>query len=718
MKNILLICILAILAGPVSPIAGAETDILKQVLDTVGYSRADLGYHPRGYWSRYPLDIPYRLSSFDDLFAEPLKLYDYGKTMAGAVERFLEPSYLDTSSLALYYLTYAVGVERKRGGFRSYSANLTEPPDSGRGLEYAFEQLFLLGRTQPAYYAFGNKTDFPEYRRAVTELAGQLPEKTVKILSRLIYNVIDIIRWRNIAVRNCDPEKVNRIYGIRGLASSQGDGAVYYPDMDDIAATLDYASLHYAALKSAALAEETADSLFAYGGIPDNLFFELATPFGRVILIGRDGLAKNKIERLNCDNSLLVIDFGADGRYYGACGATLSPANPVSLFIDLGGNDEYTSELNNPSAGTGILGVGLLYEGGGNDKYNGREYVQGCGLFGVGVLFDRAGKDDYRAELSGQGCGYFGIGLCFDAAGNDSYYICGDGQGMGGIGGGIGVLGDYRGDDFYKGEPYAEVYNRGDYHSDHKINGNSVQGVGFGRRGDGTDGHAWAGGLGAIIDMQGNDHYLSGNWSLGCAYWFATGIAYDGAGDDIYESCYFTQGSGAHYCNGILIDEGGNDRHELYETAGAGLGFGWDFTNALLVNIGGDDRYRAKIISMGLAQIRSNAFLIDIGGNDIYRLGNETPGLGEATFRAGYDKPSKVTPLYTYCKSFGCFIDIGGSDQYRSFDDGGEKAHPDAADGRVWLAPAPGDEHFTADNFGVGLDTDAGIIPEIEKWRD
>ena len=287
---------------------------------------------------------------------------------------------------------------------------------------------------------------------------------------------------------------------------------------------------------------------------------------------------------------------------------------------------------------------------------------------------------------------------------------------MGGVGGGVGVCASFGGNDKYTAEPFSENYNRGDYHSENKINGNNAQGAGFGRRGDGSDGHAWAGGLGAMLDIHGDDHYYSGNWTLGVGYWFATGIAVDRNGNDIYESCYFTQGSGAHYCNGILLDEGGDDRHELFETAGAALGFGWDYTNALLINKNGDDVYRAKMISMGLAQIRSCAFLVDIGGDDAYYLGKGTPGLGEATFRRDYLSPSKLTPYYTYAKSFGGFIDIGGLDEYFEFDATSESLHPQASNNALWLQPARTDSTFGADNYGVGIDVESGTVPEFFKW--
>jgi hypothetical protein len=262
------------------------------------------------------------------------------------------------------------------------------------------------------------------------------------------------------------------------------------------------------------------------------------------------------------------------------------------------------------------------------------------------------------------------------------------------------------------------VYDLADYHSEHKINGNFVQGVGYGRRADLTDGHSYAGGVGAIIDISGNDHYLSGNWSLGTGYWFATGIAYDGAGDDIYESCYFTQGSGAHFCNGILIDEGGNDKHELYETAGAALGFGWDFTNAFLINMGGDDSYKANMISIGCAEVRSNAFLIDIGGDDTYRLKDGALGLGAVDFRDIYTKPSQLHTYFYEARSFGGFIDIGGQDKYLSFTDSTETDHQSAENNTIWFKPERADSTYGFDNYGVGLDIEEGMIPEFEKWKE
>ncbi len=731
-KILKVILVMLLLSPGVVP-AQDNLDVLERVLAEVGFTRGDLGYRPAGYWNRFPLDIQYRLTSFDALFSEPLKLYDYAAVMANTVELYLDPAYADSAHDGVYKLVYNLGVDKKLGGFRSYSANLLPAPVGEEPLATAIEKLFSLAGRETEFYTFGAKSEWPNYRQEIIDKSKTLPDSVKIILAELLVNLGEAVKWRNLAFRNCDRDDMEKAQSIRDLASTQSDGMVYYAELDDLAGSIDWASLHYAALKVAAATEAAEAALQRFAReVPPDFQMEFDTPFGRIAVFspgqktGKGAPSKSTTPReavrpgwyeYRVERCLLVVDLGRDMIYQGSPGAS-SPDCPVSVLIDLDGDDYYGFEEAEypPSTGVGLLGVGMVLDSRGDDHYNGSVFAQGAALFGVGVLRDKAGSDTYRASLSAQGCGYFGIGLCLDSEGDDTYYLYGDGQGMGGVGGGIGVCASFSGNDKYTAEPYSEVFNRGDYHSENKINGNTAQGAGFGRRGDGSDGHAWAGGLGAIIDIHGDDHYYSGNWTLGVGYWFGTGIAIDRNGNDIYESCYFTQGSGAHYCNGILVDEGGDDRHELFETAGAGLGFGWDYTNALLINKGGQDIYRAKMISMGLAQIRSNAFLVDIGGDDSYYLGQGTPGLGEATYRQDYEKPSRLTPYYTYAKSFGGFIDIGGRDQYYEFTEGEQKAHPRAKNNALWLQPARTDTTFGAGNFGVGIDTDEGTVPEFFKW--
>lgn len=155
----------------------------------------------------------------------------------------------------------------------------------------------------------------------------------------------------------------------------------------------------------------------------------------------------------------------------------------------------------------------------------------------------------------------------------------------------------------------------------------------------------------------------------------------------------------------------------MYETAGAGLGFGWDFVNAFLINMGGDDSYRANMISIGCAEVRSNAFLIDIGGNDLYRVKKGALSLGAVDFRPYYDKPAKLHTYFTDAKSFGGFIDIGGHDAYISYTDSTEVEHPIAGNNKCWFKPEKADSAYGSNNFGVGIDIEEGVISEIERWK-
>ncbi|MCK4631994.1 MAG: hypothetical protein KAT79_01920, partial [candidate division Zixibacteria bacterium] len=82
-----------------------------------------------------------------------------------------------------------------------------------------------------------------------------------------------------------------------------------------------------------------------------------------------------------------------------------------------------------------------------------------------------------------------------------------------------------------------------------------------------------------------------------------------------------------------------------------------------------------------------------------------------------FARPSLLTPYKFYAKSFGGFIDIGGSDIYHVFDDDGENEHPVARENNLWLQPARSDSTFGANNYGVGIDTEDGTIPELFLWE-
>jgi len=684
---------------------------LQKALSAVNKTVDDLGYRPKGYWTRYPDPalIPHKLHVFDDLFAEPLRIYDYARSLGNVAEDYLSDEYREEHRNSLHRIFYFFGVEPKITGFRNYSANLNPLLPEDRPLLFSLLQLraFISGQMNTG--SFGGEYDTSEVPLDLVEEIKSIPEALRKPIAGLILNLLDALRWIELSRRNVNPELIERAFAIDDLDETQSGGSVYYFELDDIEASLDRHSLYYGAIKALQAAKSAAwtlDSLLKTGIDASEVDLSFKTPAGKVLIKGSEN------DSLEVENCLLLLDLGGDDVWRGSVGATSNPLNPLSVAIDLAGNDRYVSEGFEPSQGAGIAGVGLLVDWSGDDIYRGGKLVQGASVSGVGFLYDNEGKDDYRAETMAQGCGFFGAGILADRKGDDSYYLFGNGQGDGEMGG-CGVLVDRYGDDSYVAEPYSEVYDRGDYHSKYKINGNNAQGFGGGRRGDGSDGHSWAGGLGALLDIEGDDKYVSGNWSLGTGYWYGIGILYDKAGDDLYKSCYFTQASGAHYAIGALIDESGNDKHLLFETAGAALAFGWDFVSALFVDKSGNDEYDAKIISIGVSEIRSNALFFDLGGDDLYRVKAKTLKLGASDFREGYRTPNRYSPYLYYTSSFGLFLDTGGDDRYELKEVKEGKTYPFKND-TLWLQPSPGEEKYGAENYGIGMDCECGPVEPFE----
>jgi hypothetical protein len=693
----------------------AKPDQLAEALKTVGLTKKDLGFHPKGYWSRFPNPsrVPHKLHFFDSLFAEPLRIYDFTMVMSQAVRDLLSLEQFEKKNDSLFRLTYFLGIDHKVGIFRGYSANLDPQPAREAPLVDAVRRAYEISGGKMRMIVFGKKADWPDHETDITSQIKGLDPKVEKIVAALLLNVMDAWQWRKLALRNVNGDRLREVFNMRDFHGHSSDGQSYPYQVDDVAKELDEPSLYYAAQKAVQAAQDAARELKALvAANPDgfkDLSVKIATPVGKIILAGTGD------DEHDATDTAIVIDLGGNDTYKGGVGATTSLDIPISIAIDLAGNDTYKSVGEKSiSQGSGIFGAGILLDLAGDDTYEASKGSQGYGLFGLGLLADYAGNDKYTLGYSGQGAGYFGIGLHLDATGDDTFYLLGDGQGFGGTGG-VGVLANVTGNDTYTAEPDSTKAGRPDYHSQNKITVSQAQGCGAGMRADGSHGHAWAGGLGVLIDIEGNDKYESGNWSIGTGYWFGTGIVYDGDGDDAYTSVYFTQASGAHFAIGAIIDEGGNDTHILRETSGAGLAFGWDFTVALLIAKGGDDRYEANRISIGNAQIRSNALLIDIGGNDTYVLGNNGTGFGEASFLKSYAAPAyQYGPYSLYGNSIGLLLDIGGEDKYVNKNAKNEsKPSTRASNNKTWLTPAKDHENYGYRSFGIGIDTETGTVPDL-----
>lgn len=380
------------------------------------------------------------------------------------------------------------------------------------------------------------------------------------------------------------------------------------------------------------------------------------TPAGKIIL----GSASDDV--YSSPDAFLLIDIAGNDSYNGRVAASMAKNKPVSVVIDLNGDDIYDSkEEKVPSQGAGIVGAGLLFDMGGNDSYSAARASQGFALLGVGVLFDAGGDDEYSSEVSSQSSGYFGISVLADIEGNDSYYAYGYAQASAGCRA-MSFLVDKKGNDKYFVETYVQPGYSDMYYGQFqaKVNGNWSQGCGMGNRSVSTSANGLSGGIAGLIDLGGDDRYTGCLWVQGTGYWSGYGFLTDIGGNDIYNSRYYSHASVAHYGAAALIDIGGDDKHlvqykEESIGEGASLAFVWDRGVALLADDGGNDKYDSMYYSIASSwseyddrgealQDMSYAFFIETEGNDEY------PTMASQSFGWGRG---------------GFFFDLKGEDKYR-----------------------------------------------------
>ena len=148
-------------------------------------------------------------------------------------------------------------------------------------------------------------------------------------------------------------------------------------------------------------------------------------------------------------------------------------------------------------------------------------------------------------------------------------------------------------------------------------------------------------GFGMLIDVAGDDHYVSQTFSQGCGR-FGVGILHDAAGTDRYDSEGFSQGAGM-YGSGILYDRTGNDE---YHTVYYAQGYGFSKGLGLLVDQEGDDRYIAN-------------------DTELTHVGDETPKHNESDAQ-GYGAGRRADHVDGHSMSGGIGIlhDIAGDDEY------------------------------------------------------
>jgi hypothetical protein len=263
---------------------------------------------------------------------------------------------------------------------------------------------------------------------------------------------------------------------------------------------------------------------------------------------------------------------------------------------------------------------------------------------GVGVLLDRAGNDRYEAASCCHGAAVYGTGALLDLGGADVYIARNHSQAIGGPRG-FGILLDAGGSDLYRANgPTPSGYGTpGVFYS-------MSQGVGLGFRG-------WDnGGIGILEDLDGNDRYEGGEFSQGGGYFFGLGILHDRAGRDVYFGNRYSQGFAAHEALGVLCDDSGDDTY--WGMTAASQGGAWDISMALLLDRAGNDTYRADGLAQGSAAMQAIGWLIDLSGDDHY------VGAGSAV--QGQSGQNNYHYATSQCMSWSMFVDAGGGADFFS----------------------------------------------------
>lgn len=490
---------------------------------------------------------------------------------------------------------------------------------------------------------------------------------------------------------------------------------------------------HERIAKTAAILAHTVElaDLGRFAGQPlDPVAIE--TPIGAIVLggPGDDTYAEGHL----AETSALFVDTGGNDTYQVPIAAGRR-FNPISLAVELGGQDHYgyvevPSILDKPTRppadaagrsnqlgtagqtmsrvgrqGSGVLGIGLLWDLGTDaDEYHSLALSQGAASVGVGVLFDAGGDDHYVAESTSQGSAIWGIGALIDATGVDEYRTFYASQGFGYVRG-VGLLVDGAGNDIYFADPGDPAVGGDPLYLSAQLpsegNTSFCQGAGFGRRDDATQLYM-GGGAGVLFDRAGDDQYTASVFAQGTGYWLGFGMLLDQAGNDAYKGLWYVQGAAAHFAIGVQIDRAGNDHYnEDFPIRATSIGVGHDFSGALHLDLGGDDDYKAPGLSLGCGNSQGIGGVINLGGTDHYGpLGSNTYGCASIGHDPPFDTTRDTRP------TIGIFVDANGTDVYDLPTDA-----PAAADGATWkkaiyaaTAGAPQSE------MSGGVDRDPGDV--------
>lgn len=657
------------------PLQGAP-DAFDRALAQVGLSRASARFHP--------LDLQlygggeYRLPFFDSLHHDPWR--------APFTMEVMRRDCLQHAHQAAQLLSTASG--RLAEGTRR--TLLGDPTEAMRRQAEGMRQP-LREAVEAVYRAAGQRMPA---RAPWLEQLHTVPLPLQRQVAYLLLALVEARRWRDLAFADTFAhEKPAALYEMLSQppARSEDLAQAFHTPYWRLVRTVDLKAL-FAGAQDLLLAAERVVAGLERQPLPDGFRVHIPTPHGIVAL--HDARADTH----QPGRYLLLLDTGGDDTYLGVGGNT-SADHPITLLIDLRGNDRYLQDKSLatrgvaalpdrrtrrmvPCCGGAMLGYAFVLDREGNDHYRALTLTQGAALFGVGALVDSAGDDRYECYLRGQGSGEWGVGMLVDRAGHDRYHCFGLAQGYGGTKG-YGLLLDVAGNDRYVADDQTLDFPSP---QTERHNVSLAQGAGNGRRADYSDGRSLAGGIGVLVDGAGDDHYSCGVFGQGVGYWYGLGVLTDGGGNDQYEGVWYVQGASAHFAVGILEDVSGDDRY--LASMNMAQGAGHDFSVGWLIERGGNDHYRAPNLSLGGGNANGIGIFWDVAGDDRYEV---QPGI-----TLGRSSIGARGTLRELALCLGLFCDTGGDDTY-------PEALPFARNNALWTQPGASQPPMERE-VGVGID--------------
>lgn len=582
----------------------------------------------------------FRLKLFDQFIDNPLKIDNYTRMLSRTILNNAD------SLWAISYFPWArIDEGVRRGLIERQNDLLTKSIPKQDEMDTAF--LNLLQN----FYGVDSVA------------VNQIPE-TIKVgLYLILTEIKNSFEWIDKGNKHLSKEDCDQI--INQLMGTNEDG-LSNRHFENLIENTDFKALAAGAMDLSYVLQTAIDLMKEQGFIKRT---EIETKYGIIILGSIDDDIYQPLPYL------LIIDFGGNDTY--ESGGISDKKHPVSIIIDYYGDDKYKGEI---GCGTGIAGYGFVIDLTGNDTYYAEKFGLGTGFFGQGIILDFAGDDEYNTDIYGIGAGICGIGMVSDISGNDKYIGFQECQGFGFVKG-AGLLIDKEGNDIYIARDDTLKYPslQAPEH-----NASLSQGTGFGVRADFTDGHSLAGGIGMLIDGNGDDKYTCGVFGQGCGYWFGMGFLIDFGGNDEYNGIWYVQGAGAHFAIGALLDSTGNDRY--IGTKNMAQGAGHDFTLGVLFDYEGNDYYDAPNLSLGAGNANGMGLFIDIKGDDHYHThGGITLGNASTASRG---------TIRDYIKTIGIFIDCAGEDIYS------EKI---AGNKKIWHQKPPLEPPLKTE-IGIGID--------------